>query len=99
MKLIVEDAKELDRTYSKDGIRAYAICPGLVNTPLARNDFRQLAIEKVGKGLAGEALESALNDFWQSQVFQPLEVGQWVIDLIEKEPQEVVFKPEPKIVL
>lgn len=100
MKEIVSNTNALNSEYGRYGIWAHAIGPGLVNTPLARSKFRGLAIEKVGKGLAADSLERNLEEFWNGPaILQPLEIGEWVVDILENPVEHPVFETKVKAVL
>ncbi len=100
MKQIADDTGEINLIYSQYGIVAHSIGPGLVNTPLAVNDFRDLAVEKVGGGLSGEELERKLQEFWRGpNVLQPCEIGEWIIDILENPEKHPVFETKVKAIL
>ena len=99
MKEIVEHSSKLDKKYGSQGIVVRAIGPGLVNTPLARRDFRDLAIERVGKDLDGTELENGIDAFWNTQVLQPAEIAEWVCDIIQNPEKYKCFETKVKAVL
>lgn len=97
MRQVAEYSAALDE-HERPRVRVLCMAPGIVDTPLARTEFRDLVRERYAAQSPSISFETYEDDFWHQQ-WQISEIGEQAAALIANPPDDPIVRIEGKIVL